>query len=323
MCVGVANTVDSLYAIKKLCFDPPTARTTLSELVTCLICDWGFDMMEPYQDSSLGQANANANAVRYQELREEVLRLPKWATGEGEEDLQELGSWLVSNMVQMAVDAIREPAPALKDVLDDIYSRHGPEFEFVVQPGIGTFEGYVGDGLACGASADGRRRGMPIASVMSPVPHPQDLPALYSSTPGAPVAVTYDTKSTTGSAGKKKSHHRDIYRAMQSYANQAIEIGISCAAPVDLNIPEDFPLDKLQQFITDYAQGDVGGNLLTMTCADVDTYQEASKDAEKYDLLRVRMGGWTEFYSTMFPEYQAHQQRRQYFDVQYPPLTES
>ncbi|KAI2770086.1 PFL-like glycyl radical enzyme [Daldinia loculata] len=291
LCIGVANTIDSLYAIKKLCFDRASARATLPELVRCLICDWGFDMIEPYQDTSLGPANAAEMAVRYQELRGAALDLPKWATGDGDEELRELGTWLVDNLVRLCVDTIREPtaAPALRGALDRIYERYGPEFEFVVTPGVGTFEGYIGDGIACGASADGRRKGMPIASDMSPVPAAQDLPA-------APV-------------------HRNIYRAMESYTGEAMQIGLSNAAPVDMNIPEDFPQDQLQQFLADFAQGKVGGNLLTLTCADLETYQRASEDSEKYNLLRVRMGGWTEFYATMFPGYQEHQQRRQYFEV--------
>ncbi|KAH9989888.1 PFL-like glycyl radical enzyme [Xylariaceae sp. FL0662B] len=270
LCIGVANTIDSLYAIKKLCFDPATARATLPELVRCLICDWVFDMIEPYQDTSLGPANAAEKAVRYQELRVVALGLPKWASGDGDEEVRELGTWLVDNLVRLCVETIRGPAPALRDALDAIYEEYGPRFEFVVTPGVGTFEGYIGDGIACGASADGRRKAMPTASDMSPAPVAQDLPA-------APA-------------------RRNIYRAMESYTHDAIQIGLSNAAPVDMNIPED-----------------VGGNLLTLTCADLETYQRASEDSEKYNLLRVRMGGWTEFYATMFPEYQEHQQRRQYF----------
>ena len=193
-------------------------------------------------------------------------------------------------MTRMCVDALHAPAPALKPLLDSIYAKHGPGFEFIVTPGVGTFEGYVGEGIPFGASADGRRSSMPIASDMSPVPSPQDLPA-------------------------SPSHAADIYAAMQSYANEAVEIGISNAAPVDMNIPEGFPLDRLRKFIRDFAEGDVGGNMVTLTCADLETYQKASEDPEKYNLLRVRMGGWSEFYPTMFPEYQEQQQRRQYFKV--------
>jgi len=36
----------------------------------------------------------------------------------------------------------------------------------------------------------------------------------------------------------------------------------------------------------------------------------AAKDPGKYDLLRVRMGGWTEFVIAMFPDHQRQHQRR-------------
>ncbi|KAI0201671.1 pyruvate formate lyase-domain-containing protein [Astrocystis sublimbata] len=279
LCIGVANTIDSLYAIKKLVFDPASARVTLPELVRCLICDWGFNIIEPFQDKSLGPANAAANAVRYQELRDVALALPKWASGKRDDEVKELGRWFFDNMVRMCVDAVRQPT-GLKPVLDSIYAKHGPDFEFVVTPGVGTFEGFVGDGLTCGASADGRRSGMPIASDMSPVPA-----------------------------------YNNIYKAMSSYRDDNVEIGISNAAPVDMNIPEDFPLEHLKEFITAFSEGSVGGNLLTLTCADPETYKGASEDPEKYNLVRVRMGGWSEFYPTMFPDYQEQQRRRPYFDV--------
>ena len=154
-------------------------------------------------------------------------------------------------------------------------------------PGIGTFEGYVGDGIPCGASADGRRSGIPIASDLSPVPAPQDLPP--------------------------NPAFRNIYQAMQSAKYDSIEHGLSNASPVDMNIPESFPLYELEHFVKSYAAGKVGGNLITLTCADPSTYEKSVKDPEKYNLVRVRMGGWTEFYATMFPAHQGQQQRRQYF----------
>ncbi|KAI2633412.1 pyruvate formate lyase-domain-containing protein [Xylaria nigripes] len=296
MVTGIANTIDSLYAINKLCYDPTTARCTLQELVKCLICDWGYNMIEPYQDKALGPANAAANAVRYKELREVALQLPKWGTGNAPKELNELGKWYITSVVDMLVQAIREPWPTLKKPLDRIRAQYGEDFQFIVTPGAGTFEGYVGDGIPCGASADGRRATMPVASDMSPVPDPQDLPP-------APVL-------------------RDIYKGPESYAYEAVENRISSAAPVDMNIPENFPLKRLEQFISDFAEGKVGGNMVTLTCADLSTYREASRDPEQYNLIRVRMGGWTEFYPTMFPEYQEHQQRRQYFEVKENPTSQ-
>ncbi|CAM1510811.1 Fc.00g083240.m01.CDS01 [Cosmosporella sp. VM-42] len=286
LCIGVSNTIDSLYAIQKLVFDPDTAMTTLSDLVDCLINDWGFNMIEPFEDRHLGPATTAQYAVRYQQLREVALALPKW--GSGNQEVNELGDWVINNIVELCVKKI--DSPALKPTLDAISKAHGHDLQFVITPGIGTFEGYVGDGAPCGASADGRRNGMPIASDLSPVPAPQDLPA--------------------------NPAFRNIYQAMKSCKSDAVTYGLSNASPVDMNIDEAFPLDDLKKFVKDYAQGNVGGNLITLTCADLKTYQEAVRDPEKYNLVRVRMGGWTEFYATMFPAHQDQHQRRQYFTAE-------
>ncbi|MEC5160525.1 MULTISPECIES: Dyp-type peroxidase [unclassified Janthinobacterium] len=284
LCVGASNTIDSLYAIQKLVFDPATAVTTLPELLDCLINDWGYTMVEPYQSQLLGAADAGERGRRYQELRDIALALPKWGSGHSEVDA--LGTWVMDNLVRTCVEVIRKPHPALQGALAGIAQTYG-EFDFVITPGIGTFEGYVGDGLGCGASADGRRNGMPIASDLSPVPAPQDLPA-------APA-------------------FRNIYQSLQSWRVESIEHGLSNASPVDMNIEEDFPLDQLQRFVKAYARGETGSNLITLTCADLGTYQAATNDPERYNLVRVRMGGWTEFYATMFPVHQGQHQRRQYF----------
>jgi pyruvate-formate lyase len=284
LCVSVSNTIDSLYAIQKLVFDPATALTTLPELVDCLINDWGYTMIEPYQNPLLGPADSAERGRRFQELRQAALSLPKW--GGGNAELNALGDWLLEHLVSLCVDAIRQPSPALKPTLDAIAQNYGG-FEFVVTPGIGTFEGYVGDGAACGASADGRRNGMPIASDLSPSPAAQDLPPSPA--------------------------FRNIYQAMKSWQSESVEYGLSNASPVDMNIEESFPLEDLRRFIKAYARGEVGSNLITLTCADLQTYEAAVQDPERYDLVRVRMGGWTEFYATMFPAHQDQHQRRQYF----------
>ncbi|KAI9148149.1 putative dyp-type peroxidase family protein [Paramyrothecium foliicola] len=283
LCVGVSNTIDSLFAIKKMVYDSDTAMTTLADLTDCLINDWGFNMIDPFEDSHLGPATTAQYAVRYKQLREVALALPKW--GSGDDEVNELGDWLIENMVRLCVDKIN--SPVLKPKLDEIAKTHGKDLKFVVTPGIGTFEGYVGDGAPCGASADGRRNGMPIASDLSPTPAAQDLPP--------------------------NPAFRNIYQAMKSCKSDAVTYGLSNASPVDMNIDEQFPLEDLKKFVKAYARGEVGGNLITLTCADLKTYQEADKDPEKYNLVRVRMGGWTEFYATMFPAHQDQHQRRQYY----------
>ncbi|KAL8887574.1 MAG: hypothetical protein Q9215_004860 [Flavoplaca cf. flavocitrina] len=281
---GIANTIDSLYAIWKLVYDDESACATLDELRLCLINDWGFGMIEPYTDLQLAATEAEQHGDRYKELRTASLALPKWGTGAADSMLQKIGADFLDSVVRISNSVIRDPHPLLAPKLERIREKYGADFDFVVTTGGATFEGYTGVGLACGASADGRRKGMPVASDSSPAPSAQDLP---------PEPV-----------------FRNIYGVMKSYQQDAVEYGMADAAPVDLTIAEDFPLEDLRHFIKDFAAGWVGGNLITLTCADLKTLQAASKDPEKYGLVRVRMGGWTEFYPTSFPEHQDHHQRR-------------
>ena len=165
-------------------------------------------------------------------------------------------------------------------------------------PGIGTFEGYVGDGAGSGASPDGRLNGQPYPSDFSPAPVPQDLDAIPQlEEQEQPMPGTY----------------RGIYTALSSYDSPEIYHKISNAAPVDLNVKEDFPLKDMVQFIKDYSKGNVGGNLITVTCADPNTYEMAAKEPERFELVRVRMGGWTEYFAAMFPEHQGQHERRPFF----------
>jgi pyruvate-formate lyase len=55
-----------------------------------------------------------------------------------------------------------------------------------------------------------------------------------------------------------------------------------------------------------------GSSIMTISCANAETYEQARLDPKKYDLVRARMRGWTEFFVTMFPAHQAHYQRRSF-----------
>lgn len=55
--------------------------------------------------------------------------------------------------------------------------------------------------------------------------------------------------------------------------------------------------------------------LIVVICADPDTFANAQKNPEKYDLIRVRTGGWNEFYITFFTAHQKHVERRIYYHV--------
>jgi Dyp-type peroxidase family len=299
MFVGLATTIDSLYAIKKLVYDDETAITTLPDLLDCLRSDWGHDLQEPFQSTIAGPERAAAQAKRYKDLRQKALALPRFGTGQAEVDA--IGHWLIDNACDIARRMIEDPPGGLKDTIEGIVTKYSlPErpFKFHMTPGVGTFEGYVGDGLGSGASADGRRNAQPYPSDLSPSPVPQDLPPV---------------PQDMGAAMPVPGAYRDIYRAMSSWDEEAINHKISNASPVDMNIREDFSVESMVDFIKRYAQGEVGSNLITITCVDPDTYASAVEDAEKFDLVRVRMGGWTEYFSAMFPEHQKQHQRRPFF----------
>ena len=57
----------------------------------------------------------------------------------------------------------------------------------------------------------------------------------------------------------------------------------------------------------------IGGNLLTLTAMDLETMENATKHPELYDLLRVRTGGWSEFFSTFFEAHKEQHKRRVFF----------
>jgi hypothetical protein len=167
----------------------------------------------------LASTAAEQNGDRFKELRMAALALPKWGTGAADPMLQKIGADYMDSVVEIGKSVIRDPHPTLAPKLEMIKKKYGQDFEFVVTIGLGTFEGYTGVGAACGASADGRRKGMPLASDASPTPSPQDLPP--------------------------KPAFCNIYGVMRSYRQDAVEWGLADTAPVDLNIPGDFPLEDL------------------------------------------------------------------------------
>lgn len=90
--ISFANVVDSLYAIKKLCFDHDSAVISLSGLVRCLKCDWGFKMQEPFLEELAGHTRGQRLSDSYQAVRQRALDLPKFGTSEGaeNEDIQSI-----------------------------------------------------------------------------------------------------------------------------------------------------------------------------------------------------------------------------------------
>ncbi len=62
-----------------------------------------------------------------------------------------------------------------------------------------------------------------------------------------------------------------------------------------------------------FSLGKLGSNMLTITCADHETLEKAQKYPERYDLIRVRMGGWSEFFISLYKDFQKQQLRRPMF----------
>lgn len=301
MFIGFSNCIDSLYSIQKLCFDNTSACVSLNELLIALKNDWGFDMAEPFVDDNAGIMRSAEKSTYYRSLRERVLKFPKFGTDAGAENktIQELAEWLSSLIVSTFKEVVENSSET--DALCQLFTRLKKEysttkapFECILCPGSGTFEGYVGWGMSLGASADGRRKTMPIASDFSAAPVIQD--------------------------GKCEPSQNDIYKSMKNWDHVEIKTGFSNGAEVDLNIHENFPEDELVEFIRRFANGEdgIGANLLTITCADEDTYQQACKDSEKYDLVRVRMGGWSEHFVAMFKAHKNQHMRRAYYNPPSP-----
>jgi Dyp-type peroxidase family len=281
---GLSTLIDSLWAIRALVFEPPTAVTSLPELVDALRCDWGENMAEPFVNVLEGPARIEARAERYRRLREAAMKLPRF--GRGNPEVDAFGDGIVGRVARTAVEVFTDPAERTAAKMLELARRLGtkecPFGGFQIQPGVGSFENYLDWGNMSGASADGRRSGDPLASDLSPAPSFGDLPIDPNEAP--------------------------LVKVMKGYAGAGVE-AMWDGAPTDFNIREDFPVEALEQALVAFAQGR-GSSIMTITCANADTYEQARRDPEKYDLLRARMGGWTEFFVTMFPAHQAQHQRR-------------
>ncbi len=303
--IALSSTINSLYNIKKMVFDDETTVTSLPELVNCLICDWGHKMVEPMVSSLIGKARLEGKAERWKRFREIALSYPKYGrTQETVDDdgnrtvteecreLHALGDRVVSGIAELTAKVFREPVESTAAKMLGYARKYGTEerpFGFQVHPGAGTFENFVAFGGGSGASADGRRLGEAIASDMSSSPSSMDRP------PDPQLA------------GFKSS-----LAAFSGFPDGEPCEGASeiwDGAPTDFNIDESFPHEDLVEVLQAFADGH-GSNILTITAASPAILAEAPSRPEKYDLLRVRMGGWSEFFSSMFPESQRQQQRR-------------
>jgi pyruvate-formate lyase len=285
--VGVSNAADSLHVIENLVFK--NRVFTLTELTSCLATDWGTHWIER-EGAKVPAFGPYIPPDRVKKIRDRCMEEPKF--GNGIEAVDRQAWWLLETFVSCVQETYAHPRH--KAELKELNRRFGTkERPFVISlaPGVGTFEQYVFSGSSNGASPDGRRAGASIASDMSPAPVWSDMPATFE--------------------GDGKLLHVRQYKmfdSLKSYNNKVMrELGDG--APVDYNIREDHPVDDLARLIRAFADGK-GGSICTFTVANPDTFAAAQKDPERYNLVRVRMGGWTEFFVTLFPDHQEQHKRR-------------
>jgi len=285
--VGVSSAADSLYVIENLVF--AEKAFTLSELLSCLVSDWSYALVSIAGQPTLA-FGTNLEKRRINDIRELCLKQPKF--GNGNEKVDRLAWWLLNTFAECVRDASKDPVhKAARDRLEKQYSTPNAPFRIHFAPGVGTFEQYAFSGSFNGASADGRRSMAPIASDLSPAPVVSDRDAVLQ---------------TNG--GIRHARVCQLNDSLRSYANPVMQ-HFGDGAPVDYNIPEDYPLENLVNFIRVFANG-AGGSICTFTVCDPQTFAAAQQDPDQYNLIRVRMGGWTEFFVTLFPHHQEQHKRR-------------
>jgi Dyp-type peroxidase family len=291
---SLANTINSLWAIRTMCFDENTAVTTLAELVQALLCNWGENIIDPLVHSTvlaLDSDRAAQAAAHFKQLRAIALTLPRW--GRGDAEIDAFGNRICARVAEIAVQVMVKPREGLAAQYQRVAKAYGTKDHqfggFCMEPGVGTFASYVEQGLGCAASADGRLSAQPLGTDMSPSPSPLDLPAVQSTQQRADALTALEGIRSKNAFG---------------YAN---------GAPFDLNVDEMMTEARLVEILSAFAQG-AGSNILTVTTADQQTFLNAAASPESYDLLRVRMGGWTEMFVAMHATHQKVHPRRAYSD---------
>jgi formate C-acetyltransferase len=56
---------------------------------------------------------------------------------------------------------------------------------------------------------------------------------------------------------------------------------------------------------------ETGGAMMTLTVADTEELRAAQRDPDRYESLRVRMGGWCAYFTMLSRQQQDHHIRRQ------------
>ena len=66
-------------------------------------------------------------------------------------------------------------------------------------------------------------------------------------------------------------------------------------------------MESLEKSLTAFAEGP-GSPIMTISCANSETYEQARLDPKKYDLLHARMRSWKEFSVTIFHAHRGQHQ---------------
>jgi len=282
--IALSATINSLWAIKEMVFNDKKAVTSLPELLDCLSCDWGYEMSEPFISKMAGAARNQAQADRFKRLRETALSMPRY--GRGNEEVDSFGNEIIGRIADIAVETFTNPLNSTGEQFAKMAKQYGSKdhpFGIQIQPGVGTFENHVAMGSWNGASADGRRKGTTVASDMSSMPSPVDLPVDHQDA--------------------------DFSKSLEGFSIGDGVKKMTDGGPTDFNIREDFSQKELVKVLKQFANGK-SSNILTITVANPESMKDAMTSPEQYDLLRVRTGGWTAYFTAMFPNIQEQHRRR-------------
>lgn len=106
--------------------------------------------------------------------------------------------------------------------------------------------------------------------------------------------------------GDPKYEFKPVYTSdiIENYTYKAVDPNnpdFFSGAVLDLNIDESYRYESLVEDISSLAYQDKGTNLTTITVCSREIMEQARNNTDR-DLLRFRMGGWSEFAVAMFPE---------------------